>query len=292
MTLHLFIGIVMWLLLTVLPPESMAHAFHPILPRDSNPFAHGSKANPLDYAPDFSNDPFPPFPPVHKSDGSNYTAENFRATRLFGWKGCDVYEQKIIVETWKDFHKLANQPSVYKNIDWNSQAAKEFWGHSTDPKMAISDKTKSEIKQIFQAAQQVYDPWWKPPYFGNPPGGYFSLWIRVQCSPDGDESDTCGDPGKCPSGAPPTKGTKPQIEAYSEPYGWYSKITFCNYFFNEMKSLSQVMANAKKGKKGSTDLWNYQNRARVMFHEVLHLVYFMNTPEKSPDIDDVLYETK
>lgn len=89
-----------------------------------------------------------------------------------------------------------------------------------------------------------------------------------------------------------SKGTKPDLEAYSDPYGWYSKITFCNYFFNGMKSLSEVMSNAKKGKPGSTDLWNYQNRARVMFHEVLHLSYFMNAPAKSPIIDDVVYDTK
>lgn len=35
------------------------------------------------------------------------------------------------------------------------------------------------------------------------------------------------------------------------------------------------------------DLWNYQNRARTVFHEITHLNYFMNAPGKSPYVDDL-----
>lgn len=70
--------------------------------------------------------------------------------------------------------------------------------------------------------------------------------------------------------------------------GDYSQITFCNYFFNTLPDLDFVINTAKKN-PGSyrNDLWNYQNRARVLFHEMTHLYYFMNSPDKSPYVDDV-----
>ena len=107
------------------------------------------KLNPLDYAPDFSNDPFPSYPPVHQSDGSNFTAANWRGTRLFGRKGCNKNQVNLITEAWNDFYKLAQQKELYDEIDWSSQAALDIWGHSTAPKKQLSDETKKETKQIF-----------------------------------------------------------------------------------------------------------------------------------------------
>jgi hypothetical protein len=78
------------------------------------------------------------------------------------------------------------------------------------------------------------------------------------------------------------------MEAYSNPLERYSKITFCNRFFNDLKSLSFVINTAKKNPGAyQNDLWNYQNRARCVFHEITHLNYFMNAPDKSPYVDDV-----
>ena len=69
--------------------------------------------------------------------------------------------------------------------------------------------------------------------------------------------------------------------------GWYSKITFCNKFF-QRKSLDFVIDTAKKNRGAyAEDLWNYQNRARILFHEITHLYYFMSSPDKSPFVDDV-----
>lgn len=55
-----------------------------------------------------------------------------------------------------------------------------------------------------------------------------------------------------------------------------------------MKSLDFVIGTAKKD-PGShqNDLWNYQNRARLLFQEITHLNYFVNAPDKSPYVDDV-----
>jgi hypothetical protein len=78
------------------------------------------------------------------------------------------------------------------------------------------------------------------------------------------------------------------MEAFSNPLGKYSKTTFCEHFFLRMLSLSTVMADAKTlPANEKNDLWEYQNRARVVFHEVTHLNYFMNAPDKSPIVDDV-----
>ena len=69
--------------------------------------------------------------------GSPIDAKNWRGTRLFGWKGCDSGAKDTVVEAWNDFAKIASQEGLYKNIDWNSQAAKDIWGHGTGNK-AIS----------------------------------------------------------------------------------------------------------------------------------------------------------
>ena len=76
-------------------------------PRQSTATSH-----PLDYALEFSKDPFPPWPNVYNDDGSNITTENWRGTKLFGWKGCDKDEQNIIVEAMQQFYKLAQQEAL------------------------------------------------------------------------------------------------------------------------------------------------------------------------------------
>ncbi|KAG8531808.1 uncharacterized protein KY384_003444 [Bacidia gigantensis] len=252
--------------------------------------------HPLDYAPDFSKDPFPPWPNVNKDDGSRLETQNWRGTKLFGWKGCEKQDQQTIVQTFNDFYTLAQQKSVWDDIDWDSQAAQEIWGHATDDRKKVLDSVKPQIKHIFEATQQIYNKnWWVPPYIYDPPWvAWRNLWIRVQCAPDGDESNTCGDKNpKCPGGTPPTKGKTSEVEAYSDNTQWYSKIVFCNYFFNGMRSLKEQMDTAKKNNQAyKNDLWNYQNRARTLFHEMTHLDYFMSTPDKSPYVDDVKIRVK
>ncbi|KAL2813095.1 hypothetical protein BJX63DRAFT_231074 [Aspergillus granulosus] len=81
---------------------------------------------PWGYAPDYSNDPFPPYPPVTNEDSSRINASNLRGTRLFGWKGCSLAEKDIIIDTWKDFYKLAQQDVLHTNFDWKHQAMADF----------------------------------------------------------------------------------------------------------------------------------------------------------------------
>ena len=115
---------------------------------------------------------------------------------------------------------------------------------------------------------------------------------QVQCSTKGDPEDVCQDKkdelvDKCPSGKKPSPDRSPTMEAFSNPTGRYSTITFCNKFF-DMNSLSWVIKTAKKNNAAyQNDLRNYDNRARVLFHEMTHLDWFMNTPKKSPFVDDV-----
>lgn len=263
-----------------------------LMARGTNPFTSSIAIIPLNYGPDFSNDPFPPYPPVYQSDGSNFTAANWRGTRLFGWKGCGTEQVNAITQAWNDFHKLASQKDLYEEIDWTSQAALDIWGHSTDPRKQLSDETKGEIKQIYESAEQMWDPWFYPPEVDRPGFGWMKLWIRVQCAPEGDDAKLCSPACK---GAkvlsPGTLATEVIRQAYSEPYGTYSKVVFCNEFFNGDvgRKLDDAIGDVKDDTTLQDDLTNYDNQARVMFHEMTHLNYFMNAPDKSPLVDDAIY---
>ena len=55
-----------------------------------------------------------------------------------------------------------------------------------------------------------------------------------------------------------------------------------------MLDLDFVINTAKKNSQSyQNDLWNYQNRARLLLYEMTHLNYFVNAPDKSPYVDDV-----
>jgi hypothetical protein len=106
-----------------------------------------------DFAPDFANDPIQPYPSLKNPDGTNISIENIAGTRLFGWKGCGEIEVDAIKDAWDDFYKLAQQNSVYKNLDWTSQAATDFWGPGSGEKV-IPDNTRAEIKRTSRRRRQ------------------------------------------------------------------------------------------------------------------------------------------
>ena len=125
---------------------------------------------------------------------------------------------------------------------------------------------------------------------------------KVRCSGgdnEGDPDNVCRDKkpnnGQCGRGGSPIGGNDNTLEAYSEstttnPQLSYSRITFCNRFFN-LPSLSEAMTNTPKKstvQRGKLDAWD--NRARVFLHETTHLDYFMNAPGTSPLIDDLQFE--
>jgi hypothetical protein len=104
--------------------------------------------SPLDFGVDYTNDPFPPYPPFTNPDGSNISIANLRGTRLYGWKGCASSEMNIITQAYNDFHTLAKQPAIYKNIDFSSLAARQFWGPVTGRNRINNDRMK-EIQRKF-----------------------------------------------------------------------------------------------------------------------------------------------
>jgi len=85
------------------------------------------------------------------------------------------------------------------------------------------------------------------------------------------------------------------MEAWSNPSGTYSQITFCSRFFNDLRPLDEVI-DSGKGKpvdvQNKLETWN--SRARCFFHEVTHLTYFMNTPKQGPKVEDlqIIFEQK
>ena len=123
--------------------------------------------------------------------------------------------------------------------------------------------------------------------------------LQVRCSGgdgSGDPDNICGDrpnDGGCNNGQPITPDTSNRLQACSNPNmnpgdNDYSEITFCNGFFR-LNNLAEAirLGLAKFQTSARDDLDSYDNRARVFFHEVTHLDYFMNTPAQSPVIDDV-----
>jgi hypothetical protein len=93
--------------------------------------------------------------------------------------------------------------------------------------------------------------------------GWKDLWIRVQYSPKGDDGKKCGDqakpPPQCPGNyQPPDDSKTSEVEAYSDPLGTYSKITFCNRFFNKINSLRFVVSTASYGPEDIKILANYE----------------------------------
>ena len=129
-----------------------------------------------DFAPNHSKDPFPPYPDLKDDKGNPIDPKSVRGTRLFGWTGCDVNEQKIIVESYNDFYKLAQQKEVYDNIDWTDKSATEFWGASKGKK-AISDDTKKQIKRRSKSSRGKSGP--NATYCRNLPSCPASLQLRL-----------------------------------------------------------------------------------------------------------------
>lgn len=89
-----------------------------------------------------------------------------------------------------------------------------------------------------------------------------------------------------PAGGAPVGGPV-QVEAYRETK--YSRIRFCNRFFN-LSSLQEAITEGKKksaAARNSLEIWN--SRARVFFHEATHLGYFMNVPGRCPYVIDAKF---
>lgn len=110
----------------------------------SLPLAKGNTI--WDYAPDFSNDAIPPYPPVKNPDGSNITTDNWRSTKLYGWKGCTNHESNEITNAYNDFDTMVNVDGTWQNIDWKSKAATDFWGPSSG-RFQVPDNTRTEIQR-------------------------------------------------------------------------------------------------------------------------------------------------
>lgn len=112
--------------------------------------------------PDLSKDRYGPYPPL-PDDDTGVNATNWWGTRLRGWIECEPREQQMIVEAYNDMHKIADLDGVYKNIDWDDQATREFFGEGDDD-YGIPENRRKQIQQVFAAVQQVYTSSWTPPF--------------------------------------------------------------------------------------------------------------------------------
>lgn len=93
---------------------------------------------------------------------------------------------------------------------------------------------------------------------------------------------SCPPPGGLPMNGPV------QLEAYSDPER-YSRITFCNGFFNLLSLTEAIEQGKSKPAAAQNNLETWNSRARTFFHEATHLDYFMNAPKKSPYVGDTTF---
>lgn len=96
-------------------------SFFSLAAADLNEYTNPDGRTIWDEAPNFKNNPIQPYPDLRGSNGEYLTIENLRGVHLFGWKGCSGEESKWIKEAYNDFYKLAKQPELYNNIDWNDR---------------------------------------------------------------------------------------------------------------------------------------------------------------------------
>ncbi|EEP77720.1 predicted protein [Uncinocarpus reesii 1704] len=263
---------------------------------------HTSAKNTISHdPPDPSKDQIPAFPPL-LDDINDVSVKYSRPTQLYGWKGCGDDEKKAIAEAYRDFQLLASQPDVFESIDWNHQAAKDFWG-PVKGDGRVTDEKRKEIQEIFRSTERIYRNWWsmKPLSLPEPR----ALWIEVRCSgKDGnnDPEDICGDKNpksecaKRPDGSKggnPLHGEDRRLFAWSDLRGAYSQIMFCNKFFHNLPSMNKAIADGKKkSKEVQSNLETWDNRARVFFHEAAHISAFMNPQSEAPTVEDVQIEFK
>ncbi|CAI0654848.1 unnamed protein product [Colletotrichum noveboracense] len=260
-----------------------------------------------DYSPNFSNDTFPPWPPLEDDSGKRIDVANLRGTRLFGWEGCTAEDANKIKEAWEDRWNLVKDDDIKKNINWKGQAAEEFGG----PPTKIPDYRKQQIQHIYSNIEQMWSYWWawEPPWLS-----WRRLYIEVTCSGGngkGDPDNICGDredpnkqppPPQCPPGNDGSPGQELEEEqermhAFSTNPSrknglTYSRITFCNLFFN-MRSMSEAKTHAmRQSPTNQRNLEFWENRARVFLHETTHLEYFMETPKKADYVRDLKMSIK
>lgn len=108
------------------------------------PAVYAANETVWDFAPFFAGDSIQPYPDLTDGEGNNISVDSLRGVHLFGWKGCTGERAKLIKQAFNDFFTLSNQFEVYNNIDWNSPAAKDFWGPADGPNK-IPDDTREEI---------------------------------------------------------------------------------------------------------------------------------------------------
>nr|KMM68791.1 hypothetical protein CPAG_05115 [Coccidioides posadasii RMSCC 3488] len=108
--------------------------------------------------PNALDDKFTPYPNL-AADINDVSIRLSHPAQLYEWNGCSSDERNAISEAYRDFDHLANQPDVFADIDWNHQAAKDFWGPvKGDGK--VSDKRKEEIQGAFKSMGRIHRNWW------------------------------------------------------------------------------------------------------------------------------------
>ncbi|KAH0556757.1 hypothetical protein GP486_005454 [Trichoglossum hirsutum] len=196
-------------------------------------------------------------------------ATNWFGTSLYGWDKCDDIDKNIkgwLKEAYTDANKLVNYDGVKSNIAWDSAAALEYLGPS-----AFNKNQQKQIQAVFESVATVKEgaSWWTP------------NWIRVRCD---DPAGYCST--KCPTAQEDEDRTV--VLAYARnpnrSGGKYPDISFCPEFYG-LRNLGNAIAYGSgfSNPKFKNDLTNYEGRADVFLHELMHLDLAANSVNESPN---------
>ncbi|EFW15017.1 conserved hypothetical protein [Coccidioides posadasii str. Silveira] len=224
--------------------------------------------------PNALDDKFTPYPNL-AADINDVSIRLSHPAQLYEWNGCSSDERNAISEAYRDFDHLANQPDVFADIDWNHQAAKDFWGPvKGDGK--VSDKRKEEIQGAFKSMGRIHRNWWS----------WEPLSIPGPKCPSGSNGNAgSNDPENICGTRTPKQSV--QVDQTAQRAASFSMEKIEDCLHGAMQRGLHATSEGKFKSKGLQDnLENWDNRGRVFFHEAVHMASLMYPQDKTPSVED------
>ncbi|KIX03010.1 uncharacterized protein Z518_06560 [Rhinocladiella mackenziei CBS 650.93] len=249
-------------------------------------------------SPDLATSDDVPYPTLPANWNITANITNLLGTRLYGWIGCSPDDRTKIREAYDDFHFLADQPEITSGftdgvlrpgIDWTDQAAKDYWGPTTG-KNKVSDNDRNGIQSELVVPQNSLLEGMSPSYHTGSrstaaaqPNPMEILMISVATG-EPVINALGGRAPLVPIQMTPESSRTPTTISRAGMMTWSS----ADNFFALPDLDTAVVPGIRNGDK---NLNQYDNRARVFFHEMTHLDYFTNrAPPPStvgPPVDDL-----
>ena len=200
------------------------------------------------------------YPPRDSVDATNRFG-----TSLYGWDKCNGFLKTQLIESYKDANKLVNFDDVRSKIDWNSAAALEYLGPSV-----FNKDQQAQIQAVFKNAATVAGGFWPTPN-----------WIRIRCD---DPLRICST--QCATVQ--EDEDREVVFAYARNPGLagskHPDISFCPEFFMKRNLEGAINFGSRfTNPKAKNHLPNYEGRADIFLHELMHLDLVADSVNNSPN---------